>query len=309
MASWTLAAAVDALADSARSTGKPGWIWLAGIGYPSIGLGLGAGWTGGWLGEKARGEGLLGNLGGGISGIEGMMELVVTHTIWMLPILMVVLRLRVGLARIAPPLIWNQLSEIFGKPKLRQAWRAGKGLTWSTLGMSLMLTLMMGAAVALIAIPVQLLYREALGNLADPALPLAGLFLLVPPIVVLATYAILLSILHQLALQSLAHNRRGVSSALVHAWRIAKENPGATGRTVVVDLLLNLTIIALSVASMLILQLTFLDDLAIVLVHLPLLGFMGVTRACFWARAYRALGGLSPDDQVPGLSEEALPLG
>jgi hypothetical protein len=32
-----------------------------------------------------------------------------------------------------------------------------------------------------------------------------------------------------------------------------------------------------------------------------------VTRACYWARAYRALGGLSPEDRVPGLSAGAAP--
>ena len=32
-----------------------------------------------------------------------------------------------------------------------------------------------------------------------------------------------------------------------------------------------------------------------------LTGFAGVARAGYWARAYRALGGLSPDDGVPGL--------
>jgi hypothetical protein len=34
---------------------------------------------------------------------------------------------------------------------------------------------------------------------------------------------------------------------------------------------------------------------------LLLYGFAGVTRAGFWARTYRALGGLSPADGVPGL--------
>ena len=32
-------------------------------------------------------------------------------------------------------------------------------------------------------------------------------------------------------------------------------------------------------------------------------GFVGVTRALYWARAYRALGGLSPADGVPGLAQ------
>ncbi len=48
---------------------------------------------------------------------------------------------------------------------------------------------------------------------------------------------------------------------------------------------------------------------AISFVCLPLvpilLGFAGVTRAGYWAQAYRALGGLSPDDGVPGLVPDA----
>jgi hypothetical protein len=38
-------------------------------------------------------------------------------------------------------------------------------------------------------------------------------------------------------------------------------------------------------------------------VGITLTGFAGVTRAAYWARAYRALGGLSPDDGVPGLPQ------
>jgi hypothetical protein len=42
------------------------------------------------------------------------------------------------------------------------------------------------------------------------------------------------------------------------------------------------------------------ETLASIVIFL-LYGFAGVTRAGFWARAYRALGGLSSADQVPGL--------
>ena len=32
---------------------------------------------------------------------------------------------------------------------------------------------------------------------------------------------------------------------------------------------------------------------------------VGVTRASYWARMYRELGGLSPEDGVPGLANPA----
>ena len=33
---WSLQRAVDALAESARCAGRPGWIWVAGLFYPSL---------------------------------------------------------------------------------------------------------------------------------------------------------------------------------------------------------------------------------------------------------------------------------
>jgi hypothetical protein len=38
------------------------------------------------------------------------------------------------------------------------------------------------------------------------------------------------------------------------------------------------------------------------LMWVAILGFAGVTRAAYWARMYRELGGLSPEDGVPGLA-------
>src|SRR5262245_66177033 len=41
---WSLPRAIDALAESARQAGHPGWIWVAGFFYPTLTLGLDLGW-------------------------------------------------------------------------------------------------------------------------------------------------------------------------------------------------------------------------------------------------------------------------
>jgi len=110
---------------------------------------------------------------------------------------------------------------------------------------------------------------------------------------VLAIYALLLSVLYQLGLQSLAQNRRGVASAVRHAWRIARHDPWATFRAVVVDFLLYVTTTMIAIV------------LFATVIGAPfglgMLGFAGTTRACYWARTYRVLGGLSAEDRIPGL--------
>ena len=55
---------------------------------------------------------------------------------------------------------------------------------------------------------------------------------------VLLAYAVVLMVVNQLAMHSLAHNRRGVSSALTHAWRIIKASPMSVLRATVVDFVL-----------------------------------------------------------------------
>ena len=43
---WSLNQAVDSLAESARMAGRPGLIWVAGMVYPTVSLGLGTAWPG-----------------------------------------------------------------------------------------------------------------------------------------------------------------------------------------------------------------------------------------------------------------------
>ena len=292
---WPLARAVDALAASARAAGRPGWIWLAGIGYPTVGIGIALGVF------NSR-------MAIGSSDLSGAFAKDAAGLLLLFPLALFVFRLQVGLARIAPPGIWERLSQTFGRPKLRQAWRAGSGLTWASGGMWLMLQLMQGIVLALVAVPLVHVSREAMENLGDGWGALVWVVAVMPLALMLTLYSVLLSILHQLALQSLAHNRRGVSSALLHAWRLAKHDPWSTARTVSVDLMLDLSIwvlnaIVLTAGALL----PVVGGLAGI-VSLILLGFAGVTRAGYWARAYRALGGLSPDDGVPGLMESGTPL-
>lgn len=300
--SWSLSRAVDALGGAARAAGRPGLVWIAGIGYPTAGVGLGASLTRDWLGGFG---------GAGPDEISSGNELVLELLLYsgaLLPVALVMMRLSVGLARIAPPDIWSQLARTFGNARLRQSWRAGKGLTLATTGMYLMITLMMLAAVVAVAVPIGLLVDRGLEGLGSPARVIAVGLLVVPGLALIATYSLALSVIHQLALQSLAHNRRGVGSALIHAWRIARSDPWATGRTLAVDLLLNVTVFVIGQILATLLMLTCAGQITFFVVTLPLLGFAGVTRAGYWARAYRALGGLSPDDGVPGLREEAIHL-
>jgi hypothetical protein len=126
--------------------------------------------------------------------------------------------------------------------------------------------------------------------------------LIVPVLFVLLSYAIVLQVLNQLALHSLAHNRRGVASALTHAWRLIRTSPWCAARATVVDLVLFLSVAALHSSLAHFFRVTGLAGPLEWLVLLAVAGFAGVTRAAFWARAYRALGGLSAADQIPGLS-------
>jgi hypothetical protein len=57
----------------------------------------------------------------------------------------------------------------------------------------------------------------------------------------------------------------------------------------------------LLVAEVVFARALFGNSLVQTVIVLALYGFAGVTRAGYWARTYRALGGLSHADRVPGL--------
>ena len=323
---WPLSRAVDALADSARRAGVPGLIWFAGVLYPSLNLSwdlvrsmLGAV-------QEATGIDLPGDAGTGQllylflpglvpSGVDGFWAGVGLLAL-SLPMLPVYSRLVVGLAKVCDPervpdpptdaptaVVGAGSSRVEPgsaalRPRvarLRDAWRAGKGLGVTALGMWVILVgLLLGAMLFLIG-PLVMIVR--LFGLEGFSPLFVGLLL--PVLFVLLLYTVVLQVVNQLALHSLAHNRRGIASALTHAWRLIRTSPWSAARATLVDFVLFLTVIAA------------VSVLGVVLFHvlLPLwavaffaiYGFAGVTRAGFWARSYRALGGLSAEDQIPGL--------
>lgn len=285
--SWSLSEAVDALGEAARNAGRPGWIWIAGILYPGLNLGLLTAApvllrTEDSVSVKIDTSGFAMPLEALGAGPWFAMFVV------LLPIYS---RLTAGLARIAPPDAWARAGGPLGRPRLRQSWRAGRGITSATLGMWILLaTLFLTVALAVFTLVARV--ASAGGGMIA--------VLVAPPVLLLSLYALAISILHQLALHSLTHNRRGVGSALVHAWSVARHDPWATGRTVALDVVLQLFVFGASLAIWLPLDALGLGALA-VLPGYALQGFAGVTRAGFWARAYRGLGGLSPADGVPGL--------
>ena len=285
---WSLARAIDALGDAARQAGAPGLIWLAGVFYPAMTLSLGN--SGEFAATHVRDNELSGvdwNVGGWRDPWLGVPLALLPIVILFAP------RLVVGLARISSPQRWAELTQDRRVPRLRDAWRAGKGLSWSSIGLWLQLIVMLLAAAAILLVPPYFFLRGV--GLRGETFVERGLLavLMGPFMAVLMIYGLLLSVLYQLALQSLAQNRRGVASAVHHAWRIARNDPWATTRAVVVDFMLYLTTLLLFML------------LVLTVVGAPLavgmLGFAGTTRACYWARTYRVLGGLSAEDRVPGL--------
>jgi hypothetical protein len=335
---WPLPQAVDALADSARRAGVPGLIWAAGIIYPSLNLS----WdlvrsmlaviehaTGIELGEAGAAGALLGLfLPQQVIEIDGGIGWSILATLLALPLLIVFSRLTVGLAKVCDP-ERNPPSPSEGpssgssalgtaesgshrtsrrtsrRPplRLRDAWRAGRGLGLTALGMSMILAGLLLAALLFLVGPLVMIVQ--LFDLGDVSVFFVGLLL--PVLAVLLLYTAVLQVINQLALHSLAHNRRGVASALTHAWRLVRASPWSAARATLMDFVLFLTLFVAATVLATVLHTTVIMAWIAPILLLGLLGFAGVTRAGFWGRCYRALGGLSADDQVPGLSEQSPP--
>ena len=299
---WTLKSAVDALAGSARRAGRPGWIWVAGFAYPFF---LVYGWEIVILLVDPNGDSGIGSgsLPGFIEALKPSNDLDVEEAIalslFLLVVTMPLFRLAAGLARLTSPGSWAETSNDNGHPTISKVWLAGKGLTLSSCGLQIQVALMFILAIVLCAGPVYFV-MEHVGIGGD----IAVLIVASPVFLLLVIYGAVLSSLMQLALHSLAQNHRGVASAMLHAWRLLRRDVWMTARTMAVDSILILSIFLLLSA----LHFVGGESCLVVLVlpaHFALLGFAGVARAGFWALAYRALGGLSPDDGVPGLVEEA----
>ncbi len=314
---WTLAQAVDALAESARLAGVPGLIWFAGVFYPSLNINV----------DLVRS---LLRIVHDLSGIEipaaGEVSPIVFlfaprlpgvtgwERLLLLPWIALIYRLIVGLAKVSDPRTWEEESSESSvqvhlgvidlehlRPRrtvsMRAAWRAGRGLGLVAFGMWLMLlALLLGAMLFLIG---PLLALVALFGLSEFSPLFTGLLL--PILCLLLAYAIVLMVLNQLALHSLAHNRRGVASALTHAWRLVRASPWSALRATLADFVLFVSILVAAHVLSGFLGATGVFAFLAPVVVLGLYGFGGVARALFWARTYRALGGLSSVDHVPGL--------
>lgn len=298
---WSLARAVDSMRDAARAAGRPSLVWLAGIFYPALRLGLNLNVQLG--GETTQPPPRVEAVGSVQDLLAPIVGIGVASSGALILILVFYSRLTAGLARLSPPRVWEQLAGPRGAPSLRTVWQAGRGLTRSAVGLWLSLGLLQQLAAAFV-FATGLRFGQVAGRAGgDLAAVLAWIAVAGPLVALFALYAVVLSVLHQLALQSLAHNRRGVASALVHAWRIARHDPRAIARCVAVDLVLTLAVLVLSLGLGATIGFTCFGAIRIAaLFALALNGFAGVARAGFWARAYRALGGLAPEDGVPGLA-------
>ncbi|MCE9593946.1 MAG: hypothetical protein K8S98_07125 [Planctomycetes bacterium] len=308
---WSLARAVDALTESARVAGRPSLLWFAGFFYPGVGLGLGLGWswilrsignTDGapassilapmrfaWLGAK---DPLTGLLVGTV--VIGCM------TPMLFPLLLPLFRVIAGLAG------WAAGAAPASRGRLRDAWRAGRGNVLSSGALWVQCWVLVVAATAVFLAPVVAFLREVAPAAAKPAvageLPrFIALVVSGPSALIVLVYVLAISILFQLALHSLAQNRRGAGSALVHAWRLARHDPWATVRALLGDSVLSLVHWIAFWVLLALWHVPVLGGFAIA-AYVALGGFIGVARALYWSRAYRALGGLSPADGVPGLA-------
>lgn len=304
---FRLSTAVDALGEAARQAGRPGLVWIAGAFYPAVGIGIGATWSAPvrWV-HEGGGEDMRAGLPGSRSALDFLVD--AYAPLFFLPFVAVlvlpIFRVVAGLARAGSAAAWEQAAEGRRTPRLRSLWRLGAGLMFPTYGLWLQLVLMQILAFVVLLLPIlNAVHPLERASEAERIGVLVAVGAIVGPVILLfGLYMLALSVLGQLGLQSLAENRRGVSSALQHAWRIMRHDPRATARAVVAELvLLVVTIAAVRAFAGVFAGVPLVDALTVVF-ELALMGFAGVVRAGYWARTYRALGGLTPADGVPGLA-------
>lgn len=309
---WTLPRAIDAMAESVRQVARPSLAWLTGLFFPGLHF----------LGDNG-GVLVLGLLFQGSQEVAGPGRALLVAGAFLV---ILGARFTAGLARVGSPELWQSHARGRRAPRIRDMWREGAGLGWSALGLWLqVLAMLVVPALIVLAPPLYLLehWGWMTTDMEGPQQLLCAA-ILGPFVSVVLLLGFVTSVLYQLALQSLVHNRRGTGSALLHAWRIARQDPWATARTVLVDFLASFIVyVAVAVAWVVIfLQLGVLCCFSPVLLLLLFVrkpwvvrffeflygalllllpGFVGVVRAAYWARVYRELGGLSPVDGVPGL--------
>lgn len=299
--------AVDELTAAGRWAGRPGMVWIAGIFYPSLILNLGAVQTIVALFQRALGGDL------GLAFLTGRTlrlplfpaipvaspgEMLLLTVVLILPVLLLY-RLNVGLAGISAP----GAEESGLERTLRSAWHAGRGQARAALGMWLALLGLLVAVLIVLLGPTLVLVQL----LRLDAVPALVTVLAAPTVLLGLGYGAVLLVLHMLALQSLAQNRRGVASALTHAWRLVRAEPWGAVRACLVDLSLQVLLLAAIAVGGMVLRVTCVGAPFTGLMEAALFGVAGVTRAAFWSRAYRALGGPLRTDRMPGLGELGAP--
>ncbi len=284
----------NTLGRAGRRVGRPGPIWLGGLAYSFLSFG----WTFGLVLAvpfvsrlDPRQEWLvrLGRATGGLLGLVTSNN--TTLILLMLPIILAFARLAGGLTRLAPPEVWDRVarSKNRSRPVLRDAWRHGRSVSISTGLLWLQVVLMMALLAATLILPAWGVLRifgfEEWSTLTAVLSGAAAAMTLV--------YGFLLGILFQLALHSLMHNRRGIGSALLHAWRLARNDPGATIRATAMDagfqLVKWIVLVALGIAESLAQGLAPLVVMAVLLVYA---GF-GCIRCLYWSEVYEEFGGQS----------------
>jgi len=299
----SLESTTERLAASARQAARPGLHWIAGVAYQGFNLG----WTFGVvvaapLVSSLPGDGGFGSLEWGVR--LDLLKLVTADSWpWLLLLLPIFARLVSGLAALALPEDWyapNARGRPRKAPGGRRLWAAARGLVWATVGLWLQVLIMMFGAVVIFLGPTRL-FMEMIGLARDDPF---GVLLTGASLALIAFYGFVLSVLFQISLHSLVQNRRGVASALLHGWRIAKNSPIATARATIVDALLYFGSWATSMA--LVIGAVYLSGMASPMLLISgtcvfvLEGVVGGTRCAYWARTYHVLGGVSIREGAPG---------
>ena len=244
------------------------------------------------------------------------LEMGFISSVFFVPFALILFRLAAGLGGLSSQDHWDKARGGRPTPTLRAAWKAGRGFSRAGLGMWLLFPLMMFIATVLFVGPIHLF----MGSTDLSGLRFLGTLLAGGLIVLLMAYSFLLSILFQLALQSLVRNQRGVGSAIQHAWRLVKAGPRKVLRATAVDMMLLLAtfmvhlalIYALPGSGTSLAELSASEPHPVILqepsswISLPftlvlaiLYGVMGCARSGFWTQAYFTLGGISTVEQVP----------
>ena len=291
-----LEAALERLSEAARWASGPTLLWFAGLFYPGV--------IDAWsviqasLGSLPDLAGVRIDLAGGILAsldqflpaqgfVHGPNDSVSVLAL-VLPMGLLAARLSAGLASVAAE------EERCG---LGEAWQRGRADTRATLCIWALLALLLVGVLLITVLPlIGLVQSFGLREFS----PLIAL-LVTPALLVVFCYAALLQIVQQLALHSLVHNRRGVSSALTHAWRLVRNAPWSVLRAAALDLILVFACLALVHISRRV-DIGPVGNLS-KLLSLAVMGYLGTVRATFWSRVYRDLGGQCRGDLLHGIGD------